>query len=82
MEPIIYFLGIFTGICLTILVLVFKNRKTVKMAGIMYVDVPNNLAKLHMNSVNISDQKIEKVILKVEHGVNLIDDESREEHIL
>lgn len=82
MEPIIYILGIFTGICATILVLVAKNRRSVRMAGIMYIDIPNNLAKIRTDSMDLTDTKIKKAVFKVEHGANLLEDQSREEHTL
>lgn len=82
MEPIIYVLGILTGVCSTILLLIVKNRKSVRMAGVMYIDTPNNLAKIRTDSIDLTNPKIKKAVFKVDHRANLLEEESREEHIL
>ena len=52
------------------------------MAGVMYIDAPNNLAKIRTDSIDLTNPKIKKAVFKVDHGANLLEEESREEHIL
>ena len=63
----VYAGGVLTGILITILFLVIKNRHSNQIGGTIQVDEPNNLCKFIVTSSDLQNSRTKIAIFHVEH---------------
>lgn len=61
-----WLLGIITGISLTVIFYIFKDKNQ-KISGVIEVDIQSNLCKFHLTTTELSNLKTKKAMFKVVH---------------